>query len=414
MANQYLNSQLISKEAVAIFKALNSFVSTGYRKYENMFNENTYKAGDTINVRLDNFYVGARGDSVTAEDIVEDSIPVTIQPLYSVPIKYTPTDLQRDIADFANEFISPAVRRIIAMINNDIYQASLREIALWLGDISSPINSFRSLNQVNPLMDSLNMNNYQRYICLDPSNAFELQSAKEVQNAFTAPLNKEVTMDAQLGRLAGFDILKDSSIDGHISGTHAASGDITVKTAVSSGNTIVVTGLTQTTGTFNVGDAFSLDGVFEYDRIKRKKTSYLKKFTVIGISGAANADGDITLTVYPSLTATGPRQNFIVPGADPNEIPTGTVVNTLTDTDQGYINNIAYTDRGLITCLPPLERMDSPDSYTMNDKESGISLRVSKSAEVLENKNVLRLDAQCAFRWVPNQALRLVSKIGGV
>lgn len=411
MSNTYLTSSLISKEAVAIFEAENSFMVTAHHEYENMFNDNTYKSGDTINVRLDNFYVGARGDTVTAEDIVEASVPLTIQPLYSVPITYKPTDLQREIADFGAEFIQPAVRRIVKMINSDIATASLTQVAQYTGDITATLNSFTALNAVNPLMDTLNMRNNMRYLSLDPFNAYTVQGNSTIQNSFVSPLNKDVTMDAQMGRLAGLDIFKDTSIVPFISGTHAAAGNITVKTQVTSGSTIVVTGLTPTTGTFNVGDVFKLAGVFEYDQIGRAGISVNKAFTVTAVSGPADGSGDITLTVFPEIVNSGPRQNFITPGTSPNAIPAATVLTVNTNTTTGFINNIAYTDRGLIACMPPLERMDAPDSYVMSDKKSGVSIRVSKTADVLNNLNVMRLDAQVAYRWIPNQAVRLLAKV---
>lgn len=410
MPNSYLNSNLFAKEAAAILKAENSLIATGHKKYEGMFSDNTYKSGDTINVRLDNFFEGQRGDVVTAEDIVEESVPLTIQPLYSVPVAYTPTDLQRDIADFGQEVLMPAVRRIVKMMNNDIYNASLTQVVNYTGDITAPLNSFNAVNAVNPLMDSLNMGNYDRYLCVDPYNAYEMQGNSTIQNSFVSPLNKEVTLDASLGRLAGLDIMKDTSVTRHISGTHTAAGDITVETAVGSGSSIVLTGLTQTTGTINVGDVFSLAGVFEFDRIGRQALSQQKQFAVTAVSGPADANGDITVTVYPELIAEGPRQNFIVPGASPNTIPVGAVATFPTNATTGYINNIAYTSRGLILAMPPLERMDSPDSYTFSDKDSGVSLRVSKTAEVLNNKNIMRLDAQLAYRWIPRQAVRLLAQ----
>jgi len=410
MANTYLNSSLISKQAAAIFKAENSFLATAHDKYENMFNDNTYKSGDTVNVRKDNFFEGQRGDVATAEDITEESFALTIGPLYTVAITYTPTDLQRDIADFGAEVIHPAVRRLVKMINNDVATASLTQVHNFTGDISAPINSFNAINAVNPLMNSLNMNGYRRYLCMDEYNAYEAQGNVTIQNSFVSPLNKEVTLDAQMGRLAGVNIMRDTSIRPHISGTHAAAGDITVKTAVSSGSSIVVTGLTPTTGTFAVGDVFSLDGVFEFDRIGRQALAVKKQFAVTAVSGPADGSGDITLTVTPELIASGSRQNFIVPGASPNEIPAGAVLNVQTNSTVGFMNDIAYTEKGLIVCMPPLERMDSPDSYVHTDADSGVSIRVSKTAEVLNNKNVMRLDAQAAIRWVPDQAVRLLGK----
>lgn len=405
MSNTYLTSNLISKEAVALFGVMNSFIATGYRKYENMFSDATYKPGDTINVRLDNFYVGSRGDVVTAEDIVEASIPIQIRQLYSVPIAYTPTDLQRKIADFSDEILTPAVRRIVAMMNKDIALAALTQVTYWEGDPSSNLNSFASLDQVNPIMDNLAMDSiYKRYASLNPTQVQQLRSAASLQNSFLPMLNKDITMDAKLGHLAGFDIFKDQSLTGFIAGTHQTSGTITVLTAVSSGNQITVTGLTPSIqNIFQAGDPISITGTFEFNPITRAPTSRAMQFAVQA-NASSDGSGHAVLTVSPTIQFTGPRQNIY---SSTNQIPAGAVVNVVGN----HLPNVAYTERGLVTCMPPLAPMDSPMSSVSTDTRYGVSMRVSKSAEVMNNKNILRLDGQLAFSWVPGQAIKVITSV---
>ena len=403
MANTYLTSNLISKEAVALFKVFNSFITTGYRKYEGMYSDQTYKSGDTINVRLDNFYEGERGDSVTAESIVEASIPVTIGPLYSVAIAYTPTDLTRKIADFSDEVLAPAVRRLIAMMNKTIQQNSLVQVNYFTGSALANLNSYASLDQVNPIMDNLAMDAaYKRYAVLNPIQQQQLRSAASLQNSFLTALNREITMDAMLGRLADFDIYKDQNVSLFTAGNHAVSGDVTVKTTVASGSTIVLTGF-NSGATMKAGDVFSIAGTYEFNQITRSRTTRNMQFTVT--QDAAVSGSDITVQVYPAIQFTGPRQNI---DSDTGTIASGSVVTLV----PSHLPNICYTERGLITCMPALARMDAPESDVTTDREYGVSLRVSKTADVLNNKNIMRLDAQLATSWVPQQAVRLVSALG--
>lgn len=400
MANTFLPSNLIAAEAVAQLAVNNTFLATSYKKYEGMFSSSPYKSGDTINVRLDNFFVGSRGDTVAAENIVEESTPVTIQPLYSVPITYTPTDLQRKIEDFSDEVIRPAVRRLAAMINRDIAQAALTQVSTWVGDAATNLNTFESLDQVNPIMDNLAMSpEYNRYVALNPTQVQKLRSASSLQNSFVSPLNKEITMDASLGRLADFDIFKDQSISSHTAGSPGAG--VTVKTAVSTGNTIALQNMTVTTGTFKAGDVISIAGVQEFNPITRTGTGRDIQFTIQN-DVTADGSGDAAITVEPAMKFSGPRQNMTSASDD---IAVGAAVTTV----GSHMPNIAYTERGLIACLPPLEVMDSPESHVAVDKDTGISIRISKTAEVLNNKNVMRLDAQCAYKWINSQAVRLVS-----
>lgn len=400
MANTYITSDLIAPRAVAIFKAINSYINLGNREYENMFQKGTYAPGDTINVRQDNFFVGSRGDAATDEPIVASKVPVTIRPLYSVLIKYTPTDLQRDIISFSDEILAPAVRRLSAMINNDINLAAQTQISNFNGDITAPVNSYSSISRVAAQMKILNMNNYPATFVLDPATMDTLRSSSSLQNSFLPSLNKSITLEASMGRLASFEMMEDTSSTPYISGTHTAAGNVTISPAVSSGSTIVLNGFTAG-ATVNAGDQFSVAGVYQFDQIKRQSTVIPAQFTVTS-GGTAGGGGTISVTVTPEIISTGPRQNVSI------AIPNNAVVTLLTNSTTGYMRNIAFTKKGLVLCMPPLERMDSPFSSTANNE--GVSMRISKTAQVEDNKNIMRLDAQAAILWVPGQSVVKVSK----
>jgi hypothetical protein len=154
--------------------------------------------------------------------------------------------------------------------------------------------------------------------------------------------------------------------------------------------------------TVNAGDQFSIAGVYQYDQIKRKATVIPAQFTVL-TGGTAGGGGTISVTVTPEIIGSGPRQNISTA-----TIPNNSVVNFLTNSTTGYMRNIAFTKKGLVLCMPPLERMDSPFSSTANSE--GVSMRISKTAVVEDNKNVMRLDAQAAILWVPGQSVVKVSK----
>jgi P22 coat protein - gene protein 5 len=401
MANSYLTSTLISKEAVAIFQTENSFMEVGYKgSYEKDFSDARYKTKDTINVRLDNFFELQRGDVVTSEDIVEASIPLTILPLFSIPISYTPTDLTRDIADFGEEVLKPAVRTLIAGANKVIADNAKYQVTNFIGDPSAYVNTFTAFDAINVRLDQLGANGYDRYASLNPQNAGTLRGG--LANFFNSSLNEKIVQSATLGNLAGIDVMKDNAISRHVAGTHAASGPITVKTTVANGATIVLTGLS-TGATFKKGDRFTIADVMDFDKIYRQPLSFQKQFIVA--ADVTTAGADATLTLSEALVSDTSRQNYIVNSASPNQIPANAVVTFVGN----YTANVGYTTRGLITVMPALDRMDSPDSYVETDKKYGVSLRVSKTAEVLNNKNIMRLDMQMATAWVPGQSVVLMS-----
>jgi len=55
--------------------------------------------------------------------------------------------------------------------------------------------------------------------------------------------------------------------------------------------------------------------------------------------------------------------------------------------------------------------MRTPNSYTHTDKETGISVRVSEIADVLNNKNIMRIDVLTGFTWIPTHLWRVISTL---
>lgn len=408
LTNTFNTSALVAPHAVALLKGMNSLVNLGVTEYTGMYSNAIYKPGDTISLRKDNFVTVSRGQAASAQAIVEDTIPVTIRPLYSAMFEIRPEDLQRKIVDFVAEVVQPAVRAISAQIDSDIAEASKTEISRYIGDISAPMNTFKSVSNINPLMDLLGMNNYDRYLVLDPANSNELVSSDYLKNSFLQTLNQDITMNARVGRLADFDLFKDTNIVPHVTGTHAAAGDVTVKTAVSSGSTIVLQGF-NAGATIKAGDCFTFDAVYDFDLIRQAPLSIKRQFTVTA-DATADGAGDVSVSVFPALIADGPRQNFYVPGASPNVIPVNAVVTFLTNTTDGYVNNIAFTGKGLVLAMPPLVPLDAPYSAVHTDPSTGISMRVTKTSDINNAVNIMRIDCQMACKWIDSQAVRRVAQ----
>lgn len=404
MSNTYLTSQLITPEAVAIFEASCTFIPTAYKKYDGMFTAKTYAPGDTINIRLDNFFIGQRGDSVTAEDIVEASIPLTIAPLYSIPIAYTPTDLQRKIVDFSQEFLMPAVRRVRAMMNADIALNVLTQVNYYQGDTTAPINSYASLDSINPLMTNLAMDPaYRKYCAMSPDDMHSLRSNATLQNSFVSPLNKDITVDSRVSRLAGMDIMAEEQIIRFFGGTKAITGAADFQIASFTATTITIKNAVNGDQTFTAGDLIYLPATFAFNQVTRQSTGRPMAFAIT-TTPALTSGNQVTVSIYPNMILSGPRQNMASTPA----------VNDVVKAVPDHMANVAYTERGLVCAIPPLERMDSPESYTFTSPKTGISMRVSKTAEVLNNKNILRLDCQMATTWVPQQNIRKVSQVNQI
>jgi len=409
MANSFINSDLLSKEAAAHFTLNNTFYGTANHSYDGMFTDRTYDAGDTINIRLSNFGKVQRGDTVIASDIVETSLPLTLQQLYSYPVAYTTEDLSTKIREntWKERVFYPGVNALIAEINKDIAALAALTTYNYVGTPGTAISTFAAVDEVSAEMDEMAVPMANRYMALTPSNSSSLKSA--LQNSFNQTLNEGISLASRLGHLSTFDMFSEQLIATH-STYSGALGTPVVNGAVSSGNTIVLSGLTASiTGIFKAGDVieFDTDTLHKVDPISKSDTGRRMQF-VITQDADSGIGGACTITVSPSIIgdSTNPNQNIInVPAVATNEIPNGAAL-LRPDTHKC---NLAYTNESLYMVTPPLVQFEGVESSTFRDPKTGVSLRVSKTAEVLSNKNIMRIDILTGFLWIPSHTWRIIT-----
>jgi hypothetical protein len=407
MANTFINSTLLSKEAAVEFELNNTFIATANRKYDGLFTDQTYDAGDTVNIRLDNQFLVKRGDTVTAGDVKETSLPLTLQELYSVPVEYSTVDLSTKLRrnTWMDRVFKPAVRALVSDVNKDI--ASLAETQTYIhsGTPATSVATFLAIDTLGAILTERGvMPNQDWYCTLNPRDSSTLKAA--LQNSFNTTLNTEISLRSQLGRLSYFDMMVDQSIAVHTPDTTSI-GTPVVNGAVSSGSIINMSGLTPSTaGIVKAGDVISIAGVQSVNRVTRQSTGQDMQW-VVTADADSDVSGDIEVHVSPAIISDTANPNRNVTNAVPNAA--AVTFNGTNAARNPHKINLAYTQSALSVVTPPLAPLDSPESSVFKDPKTGLSLRVSQTAEVLNNKNVLRIDLLIGYRWFPSQVVRLMS-----
>lgn len=403
MSNQFINTQLVSNTALAMFANNSPFVMTGSRIYQDDFQNSGYKIGDTLQVRRQNNFVVGDGSTAVPQDIIETVETITVAHQYHALIAYTVQDLSLRIEDFSRMFIQPAIQNIITQMERDICAAAETDLYFFSGSAGTPINSFSTvdLSGAKLLEQGVNISS-DAYLAMTVRDGSSLKSA--LLNNFTPVFNEEIVRQSAIGHLSYFDIFQSQNIVRHIAGAgpRLHPGDsLTVNGAVSSGNTIVLAGATATvTNYFLPGDLISIAGVSSVNPLSRSSTGQNMQF-VITAAASSSGGGAITITVAPTIISdtSSPLQNVS------NAIPDTAVVTMVTS----YNVNIAYPARGLDIVCPPLYKLQVPYSSVSIDPETGLSLAVTQTGDILGYQNLMRLDILCGFKWHPQYATKLLS-----
>jgi hypothetical protein len=403
MANQFINTQLVSNTALAMFANNAPFVMTGSRIYQDDFQNSGYKIGDTLQVRRQNNFIVGDGSTATPQDIVETVETITVAHQYHALIAYTIQDLSLRIEDFSRMFIQPAIQNIITQMERDICAAAETDVYFFTGTAGTPINSFATVDLAGAKLLEQGVNiASDAYMAMTVRDGSALKSA--LLNNFTPVFNEDIVRQSAIGHLSYFDIFQSQNIIQHVAGAgpRLHPGDtLTVNGAVSSGNTIVLAGATASvTNYFLPGDLISIDGVHSVNPLSRQSTGQNMQFV---ITQAANSSGGgaVTITVQPTIisSTSSPLQNVDVP------VPNGAAV-TVVPT---YNVNVAYPARGLDIVCPPLYKLQVPYSSVAIDPETGLSLAVTQTGDILGYQNYMRLDILCGFKWHPQYVTKVLS-----
>jgi hypothetical protein len=379
------------------------FIMTGSRIYQDDFTSSGYKIGDTLQVRRQNNFVIGDGSTAVPQGIIETVENITVAHQYHALISYTVQDLSLRIEDFSRMFIQPAIQDIISKMERDICADAEQELNFFVGNPGTPINSFSAVDIAGAKLLEQGVNiSSDAYMALSVRDGTSLKSG--LLNNFTPVFNEDIVRQSAIGHLSYFDIFQSQNIVKHIAGAGPTlhSGDtLTVNGAVGSGNIIILAGATAgVTGYFLPGDLISIAGVQSVNPLSRAGTGQNMQFV---ITAAANSDGAgaLILTVSPVIIsdASSPLQNVS------NPIPNGAVVTT----EASYNVNVAYPARALDIVCPPLYKLQVPYASIAVDPETGLSLAVTQTGDILGYQNFMRLDILCGFKWHPQYAVKVLS-----
>lgn len=403
MANQFITTDLVSNTALAMFANNAPFVMTASRIYQDDFVSSGYKIGDTLQVRRQNHFIVGDGSVATPQSIVETVESIVVAHQYHALIAYTIQDLSLRIEDFSRLFIAPAIQEVITQMEKDIASSAEQELNFFTGTAGVAINSFTTVDTAGAKLLEQGVNiAADAYMAMTVRDGSSLKGA--LLNNFTPVFNEDIVRSSAIGHLSYFDIFQSQNIKRHTAGAGPrlySSDALLVNGAVASGATIVMDGATVSIANyFVVGDVISIAGVQSVNPVGRASTGQDMQW-VVTANASSSAGGAVTVLVSPIIISDTLNPNRNVSNAVPDNSAV-TMVGT-------HNVNVAYPSRGLDIVCPPLYKLQVPYASVAVDPETGLSLAVTQTGDILGYQNYMRLDLLCGFKWHPEYAVRVLS-----
>ena len=395
MANALLTINMITREAVRLWKNSNAFLQNVDMQYDDSFAISGAKIGQALRIRLPNDYTVVTGPALSVQDTVEQSTTLTLATQKHVDVSFTTADRTMSLDDYSRRVLAPMVNNLAGAVAVDIMSGAEGGICNFVA------NQDVGYNILSPLAGtylnagaSLDLNSApiaNRKIVNGP------RTEARVVSSLSGLLNPQSEISRQYitGRMydaLGFIWMKDQTAITHVSGG-LGQGSATVNGANQTGLSVTVNALA---ASLNIGDIITFASVNKVNRINKQSTGELCQFVVT----ANVAAGATTIPIYPAIVPPQggqPVQYQTVTASPAN----GAAVNPTNGlaANSTYRKNFAYAPEAVTMAVADLE-IPGGVHESAREEFDGVSMRMITAYVPGTDQMVTRLDVLYGFLWI--------------
>lgn len=411
MANTYLTIDMITAEAVMLFKNSNLFIMNMDTQYDDQFARDGAKIGSTLRIRLPSDFVVTDGPAMQLQDNTQQFTTLTVSSQKNVATPYTTAERTMSIERYSELVIAPMVNALCGKVAQTIMNGSEGGVCNLVANtdgsgaiISPTMDQFTGANAV---LDDQGASMMDRRCVNDPTtDARTVGSLAGLLNPVT-----EISAQFRSGMMKsglGYDrFFRDQTVIKHTTGTFSAGGTATPggqSTSTSGGNLLVAA----ITGTFRKGDIVTIDGVNAVNRVTKQSLGTLRQFVIT----ADVATTATSLPLYPGII--GPVGG-LVGGADQqyqtvDALPLlGAQVRLVTPASSVYRKSLAYTQKAVTMASADLVMPKKAVEEAARTSYDGVSMRMLTDYLPSTDQLATRLDVLFGFKYIRPEWLCVVA-----
>jgi hypothetical protein len=369
MANTIVTASVIAKEALAILENELGVLKTMHRAHEDEFTEkvNGYNKGATISIRRPADFTVRTGANMAAQDIIEGTVPLTIDQQKGVDFQLTSVEMTLQIEELSERVIKPAMSELINDIARDVFQQMYRGAydmvnagaagAQLTPDNTMRVDSFKKFSCAPERLDLMAVPNAQRAAALHTQDNWGLIGS-QTQLTSAGGLVTSAYTDGKLGSVAGLETYMSQVLPTHqvgpLGGAPLINGAAQNVTYDSVKNTwaqsLITDGWTAAAAArWKQGDTFTIAGVNKVNPKTKVSTGVLQTF-VVNADVSSDGAGNLTANISPPIIIAGPHQTVDAAPADNAAITTaiGGTANSF------YRQNMAYHRTAMALAFVPM------------------------------------------------------------
>lgn len=402
MANTLLTPQIITRKALAILHQKLNFVSKVNRQYDDRFAVSGAKIGTTLNIRKPPRYTVSTGAALAIQDSVDTQVPLTVNTQKHVDISFSSVELTMQVDDFADRYLEPAMAQLAASIENDALAGLYKTVYQQAGSPTAPAASLTPFLSAKKYMTNSLTPAGKKNMILNTDTTVTMVDA--LKGLFqSSDKIAEQYEDGMLGRTSGFDFYENTLLPVHTTGTYG--GTPLVSGGGQTGSSLVTDGWTPTTTTLNVGDVFTINGVYGVHPETRQSLGYLQQFTVTAVT-TTDGSGNSTIGISPAIVPSGQFQTVSNSPAD------NAPITMFSASTSQFGVNLGFHKNAFTFATADLEDVSQYGAWGAREVYDGISLRVARQYAIGSDTVPCRIDVLYGYAALyPQLAARVANQI---
>jgi hypothetical protein len=395
MANSLLTINMITREAVRLWKNSNAFLQNVDMQYDDSFAVTGAKIGSTLRIRLPNDFTVTTGPALSVQDTSEQSTTLVLATQKHVDVSFSLVDRTLSLDDYSRRILAPMVNNLAGAVAVDIMSGAEGGICNFVANQDS------SSNILSPIASTYLNAGAQLDLNSAPVANRKIVNSPVTEARVVAALSgllnpaAEISRQYVTGRMydaLGFIWMKDQTAISHTSGT-LAQGSASVSGAGQTGLNLTVGALA---GTLVAGDIITIAGVYQVNRITKQSTGQLRQFVVT----ANVAVGATSIPIYPAIVpaVNGQQVQYQTVTASPVNGAAVNLANTLAS-GTVYRKNFAYAPEAVTLATADLE-MPKNVHEAAREEFDGVSMRMVTDYFIGTDQLITRLDVLYGYLWI--------------
>ena len=412
MANTLITPTMIAREALIQLENNLVMANNVHREYVNEFR----KVGDTVNIRRPVKFDVTDGAVLTKQDVEEANTSIVVNQRKHVGWGFTTQDLTLTIEEFSERYIKPATIALANKIDRDLCSL-YDDVYNWVGTPGQTVNSYADFALAPQRLDEGAVPTDMRRSVLAPADHWGVAGSQT--GLFFTQIGTPAYRRGSIGEIGGVETFMDQNVRTHTTGTfttgstplvNGANQNVTYANAnkTTYSQTLITDGWANSTAVLTAGDVITLAGVNAVNPVPgqtgtgKDSLGRLQQFVVLN-AVTSDGSGNATITISPPIITSGPFQTVTAAPANNAAItPLGTEAT-------GYTQNLAFHRNAFALVTVPLEMPDGV-SFKARETHRGISMRVVKDYDIVNDDDVIRLDVLYGVKTLYND---LATRLSG-